>query len=69
LYLYHGKCHQTKQLQNNEIKHDKLWNEGATILSWLVLKNAVNWIYGVIGIISFQFDYAWIVTQKKLEKN
>jgi putative membrane protein len=32
LYLYHGKCHQIKQLQNNEIKHTtnfmRLWNEG-----------------------------------------
>ncbi|EIA09916.1 CopD family protein [Flavobacterium frigoris] len=63
LYLYHGKCHQIfKQLQNNEIKHTtnfmRLWNEGATIILFsvvflVVLKNAFNWIYGVVGIISF----------------
>ncbi len=63
LYLYHGKCHQIfKQLQNNEIKYTtnfmRLWNEGATIILFsvvflVVLKNAFNWIYGVIGIISF----------------
>lgn len=63
LYLYHGKCQQIfKQLQNNEIKHTtnfmRLWNEGATIILFsvvflVVLKNAFNWIYGVIGIIGF----------------
>ena len=63
LYLYHAKCHQIfKQLQNNEIKYSsnymRIWNEGATIILFavvflVVLKNAVNWIYGVIGIILF----------------
>ena len=50
------------QLQKNEIKHTtnfmRLWNEGATIILFavvflVVLKNAVNWIYGVVGIILF----------------
>ncbi len=63
LYLYHLKCHQMYlQLQKNEIKHTtnfmRLWNEGATIILFavvflVVLKNAVNWIYGVVGIILF----------------
>lgn len=63
LYLYHLKCHQIYlQLQKDEIKHTsnfmRLWNEGATIILFavvflVVLKNAVNWIYGVLGIISF----------------
>ena len=63
LYLYHLKCHQIfKQLQNDEVKHTsnfmRLWNEGATIILFavvflVILKNAVNWIYGVIGIILF----------------
>lgn len=63
LYLYHGKCHQIfKQLQNDEVRYTtnymRLWNEGATIILFavvflVVLKNAVNWIYGVIGIVSF----------------
>lgn len=63
LYLYHLKCHQIfKQLQNNEVKHTsnfmRLWNEGATIILFavvflVILKNAVNWIFGVIGIILF----------------
>ena len=63
LYLYHIKCHQMYlQLQNNEVKHSsnfmRLWNEGATIILFavvflVILKNAVNWIYGVLGIFIF----------------
>ncbi len=63
LYLYHLKCHQIyKQLQKDEVNYStnfmRLWNEGATIILFavvflVVLKNAVNWIYGVIGIILF----------------
>lgn len=63
LYLYHLKCHQIfKQLQNDEVKHTsgfmRLWNEGATIILFAVVflilvRDAINWIYGVIGIILF----------------
>ena len=63
LYLYHGKCHQIfNQLQRNEVKHSsnffRIWNEGATIILFaivflVILKNAINWIYGVIGIFVF----------------
>ncbi|SCY18521.1 CopD family protein [Flavobacterium caeni] len=63
LYLYHLKCHQIfKQLQNDEVKYTtnfmRLWNEGATIILFavvflVVLKSAVNWIYGVVGIVLF----------------
>ena len=63
LYLYHGKCQQIfTQLQNNDVKYTtnymRLWNEGATIILFavvflVVLKNAVNWIYGVVGIVLF----------------
>ena len=36
----------------------RLWNEGATIILFavvflVILKNAINWIYGVVGIILF----------------
>jgi putative membrane protein len=36
----------------------RLWNEGATIILFavvflVILKNAFNWIYGVVGIILF----------------
>lgn len=63
LFLYHFKCHQIfSQLQRGEVKHTtgfmRLWNEGATIILFavvflVILKNAVNWIFGVVGIILF----------------
>ena len=63
LYIYHAKCHQIfKQLQKNEVKHSsnffRIWNEGATIILFavvflVILKSAINWIFGVIGIFVF----------------
>lgn len=63
LYLYQLKCQQIfSQLQNNVVKYStnfmRLWNEVATIILFavvflVVLKNAVNWVYGVIGIVLF----------------
>lgn len=63
LYAYHAKCHQIfKQLQQNEVKHNsnffRIWNEGATLILFavvflVILKNAVNWVFGVIGIVLF----------------
>ena len=62
LYLYHFKCHKIyKQLQNGVIKHSsnymRLFNEGATIILFsvvflVIVRHEVNWIFGVIGIIS-----------------
>ena len=61
LYFYHSKCHSMyKQLQRDEVKYSSLklriWNEVATIILFavvflVVLKNAINWIWGVVGII------------------
>ena len=63
LYLYHAKCHQIYlQLQRDEVKYSsnfmRLWNEGATIILFavvflVVLKNAIDWVYGLIGIFLF----------------
>lgn len=63
LYLYHLKCHQIfKQLQKDDVRYTtnfmRLWNEGATIILFavvflVILKSAVNWIFGVIGIFLF----------------
>jgi len=63
LIIYHLKCHSIfKNLQKDVVKQTSNWmrmfNEGATLLLFaivflVVLKNAVNWIYGVIGIILF----------------
>ena len=63
LIAYHLKCHQIyNQLQKDEVKYSsnfmRLWNEGATLILFavvflVILKNAFNWIYGVIGIFLF----------------
>ncbi|OYQ38322.1 protoporphyrinogen IX oxidase [Flavobacterium cyanobacteriorum] len=63
LFGYHFKCHRIyKQLQRDEIKHTpgfmRLFNEGATIILFavvflVILKNAVNWIYGLVSLLLF----------------
>ncbi len=63
LLVYHFKCHLIYiDLQNDKIKYTsnfmRLWNEGATIILFavvflVILKNAFNWIFGVVGIILF----------------
>jgi len=63
LFLYHFKCHSIfKQLQKDEVKHTtgfmRLWNEGATIILFavvflVILKSAINWVFGVVGIFVF----------------
>ena len=62
LYLYHFKCHQIyKQLQNGIVKYSsnymRLFNEGATIILFsvvflVIVRHEVNWVFGVVGIIS-----------------
>ena len=61
LIIYHLKTHQYfNQLQRDEVKKTsnfmRLWNEGATFILFadvflVILKNAISWIFGVIGII------------------
>ena len=61
LILYHFKCHSMfRQLQKDDIKYSstfmRIWNEGATLILFaivflVIVKSAVNWIYGVLGII------------------
>ena len=63
LYLYHLACQRIyTQLQQNIVKYSskqlRLFNEVATIILFsvvflVVLKSAVNWIYGVVGIVLF----------------
>lgn len=62
LYIYHGFCHKIFiQLQNNVVKYSstklRIFNEISTIILFsivflVVLKNAVNWIYSLIGLIA-----------------
>ncbi|MEO6348373.1 MAG: CopD family protein [Aquaticitalea sp.] len=61
LIIYHLKTHQFyKELQCDEVKKTsnfmRLWNEGATFILFSVvflaiLKNSINWIFGMIGLI------------------
>lgn len=63
LIIYQFKCHQIfKQLQNGVVKYSsnfmRLFNEAPTIILFavvflVILKSAVNWIYGTVGIIVF----------------
>ena len=61
LYLYHWACHVLyKQLQNGIAKYSsiqlRIFNEIATIILFavvflIVLKSAVDWVWGVVGIV------------------
>ncbi|WP_111308820.1 CopD family protein [Confluentibacter sediminis] len=61
LILYHLKTHQYfNQLQNDVVKKTssfmRIWNEGATFILFavvflVILKSALNWVFGVIGIV------------------
>ncbi len=61
LIIYHLACQKIySQLQNDIIKYSsfklRIWNEVATILLFaivflVVLKNSINWIWGVVGIV------------------
>ena len=60
LSLYHLKCHQIyKQLQRDEVRYTsrfmRIWNEVTTLILFavvflVILRNAINWIFGVVGI-------------------
>ena len=60
LWLYHFKCQQfVKQIKNKNLTKTssffRIWNEGATIILFsvvflVILKSAINWIFGVVGI-------------------
>ncbi|WP_372474608.1 CopD family protein [Capnocytophaga sp. ARDL2] len=60
LWAYHFQCGvYVKQSLENRLqktsKYFRLWNEGATLILFsvvflVVLKHAVNWIYGVVGL-------------------
>lgn len=61
LILYHLKTHQIfNQLQIDDVRYTskfmRIWNEVSTLILFSViflaiLKNSINWIFGVIGII------------------
>lgn len=61
LFVYHIKTHlMFKELQKDQIRYSsnfmRIWNEGATLVLFavtflVILKNAFNWIFGVVGIL------------------
>lgn len=61
LIFYHLKTHQYfKQLQADDVRKTsnfmRIWNEGATFILFaviflVILKSAINWIWGVVGIL------------------
>lgn len=63
LYVYHMFCHHVyKQLQNDIFKYSsfglRIWNEVSTVILFavvflVVLKDAVDWIYGLIALVGF----------------
>lgn len=63
LYIYHFMCHRMySQLINDKLTFSsfklRLWNEVATVLLFaivflVVLKSAISWVWGVVGIILF----------------
>jgi putative membrane protein len=81
LILYHLKTHQIfKQLQKDDVRYTsnfmRIWNEGSTIILFsvvflVILRNSIDWIYGVLGIISLSiFLMLGIKFYKKLrDKN
>ncbi|MVX35460.1 CopD family protein [Myroides sp. LoEW2-1] len=61
LFVYHYTCHLfVKQINDRTLTKTssffRIWNEGATIILFsvvflVILKSAVNWIFGVVGIV------------------
>lgn len=61
LFAYHIKNHFIfKQFQKDDIRWSsggmRLWNEGATLILFaivflVILKSAINWIWGIIGLV------------------
>ena len=61
LFVYQFMTHKYyKQLQRDEVVKTssfmRLWNEGATFILFavvflVILKNAINWVFGVVGLI------------------
>ncbi len=60
LYAYHFKCHLIfRELQKDVVKWNsnkmRIWNEGSTLILFsvvflVIVRDAINWIYGVAGI-------------------
>lgn len=61
LFAYHLKCHQIfREMQQDRYRYSsrfmRIYNEGATLILFavvflVILKNAIDWIFGLLGIV------------------
>jgi putative membrane protein len=61
LFAYHFKTHMMfNELQQDKFRYSsnfmRIWNEGATLVLFavtflVILKNAINWIFGLVGLL------------------
>lgn len=75
LYLYHFKCHAIyKRMQNDTLTLSpiklRIWNEVATLLLFaivftVILKSAIDWIYGVLGLLALSFALMFAIKAYK----
>ncbi len=82
LWIYHLRCQQFVQKISRDMLDKKpsffrVWNEGATLILFsvvflVVLKSAINWIFGVVGLlalfIALMIGYKWY-KRVRLRKN
>ncbi len=79
LYIYHGLSHILyRQVQTNTLRYTsnqlRFWNEAPSLILFsvvflVVLKSAVNWIFGVVGIMGLMIALmVAIKTYKKIRE-
>jgi protoporphyrinogen IX oxidase len=75
LILYHLKLHQMyRELQGDIFRHSsirmRVWNEGATLFLFaivflVILKNTIDWIYGLLGLVVLSGSLFWAIKSYK----
>jgi len=75
LILYHLKLHQMyMELQGDIFRyssiHMRVWNEGATLFLFaivflVILKNTIDWIYGLLGLVVLSGSLFWAIKSYK----
>ena len=75
LILYHLKLHQMyRELQGDIFRYSsirmRVWNEGATLFLFaivflVILKNTIDWIYGLLGLVVLSGSLFWAIKSYK----
>jgi len=75
LILYHLKLHQMyMELQGDIFRYSsirmRVWNEGATLFLFaivflVILKNTIDWIYGLLGLVVLSGSLFWAIKSYK----